>query len=236
MTKSFALKLAATSLVLASNFTYATGMLPETSVVLIEESDGEGTIDVKNTDKTPVLLTTTLENIPQDTEELLIVNPPVARVEPGKSQRVRFMLTTQTPLKTERLKRVIFEGVPPQEKDKNALVTTVRQNLPVIIRPAGLAVDYAPWKHLTWSIIGDQLVVSNQTAYVVRMNQGVQSLPDNGNWKLSRPYVLPGETLTLSADGKTDTSKTRQVRLFPATSWGGAVGAYETSLSSPKAP
>jgi len=144
----------AAALWLFSACVQATGVLPESSVVIVEEGDGEGAINLQNTDSFPVLLLTTLQNIEQDTEKLLVVTPPAARVEPGKTQRVRFMLTAKTPLKTERLKRVVFEGVPPQEKDKNVVRMTVRQNLPVIIRPAGLARDEAPWKRLIWSLKG----------------------------------------------------------------------------------
>jgi P pilus assembly chaperone PapD len=113
------LTLSAMSLALMAGQSHATGMIPETSVVIVEAADGEGAINVKNSDSFPVLLMTTLENIPDDNESLLLVTPPAARVEAGKSQRVRFILTSKTPLKTERLKRVIFEGVPPKEKGKN---------------------------------------------------------------------------------------------------------------------
>lgn len=139
----------AAALLFVSAHSQASGMVPETSVVIVEESDGEGAINIKNTDAFPVLLLTTLKDIAEDSESMLVVTPPAARVEPGKNQRVRFILTAKTPLKTERLKRVTFEGVPPQQKGKNEVRMTVRQNLPVIIRPAGLEKDLAPWKRLT---------------------------------------------------------------------------------------
>ncbi len=132
------------ALYLFSATALASGAVPDSSVVIVEGADGEGSINVKNTDPYPVLLLTQLENIPEDSENLLTVTPPAARVEPGKSQSVRFLLTSKEPLKTERLKRVTFEGVPPQQKGKSEVRMTVRQNLPLIIRPAGLARDEAP--------------------------------------------------------------------------------------------
>ena len=128
-------------------------MVPESSVVVIEESDGEAAMNVTNTDRYPLLLTTTLQSIRQDTEALLLVSPPAIRVEGGKTQKVRFLLHASAPLKTERLRRVIFSGIPPRSKDKNEVRMSISQNLPVIIRPAGLPRDESPWKRLTLSLI-----------------------------------------------------------------------------------
>lgn len=224
-------KILTAALWVVSSFTYAAGMVPETSVVIVEAADGEGSINIRNTDNLPLLLTTTLENIPQDTDELLIVTPPAARVEPGKSQRVRFMLTSKEPLKTERLKRVIFEGIPPQQKGKTEIRMTIRQNLPVIIRPAGLARVDAPWEKLIWKFSGGNMVVSNPSPYVVRLDQGIKTLPDNTNWKLPNSYVLPGQTLTLTPDGGRVLGTARQVRISPATTWGFSVNSYDALLT-----
>ncbi|MFH2359849.1 fimbria/pilus chaperone family protein [Klebsiella sp. KE9767] len=222
------------SLCLLSLGVQASGVLPESSVVIIEEGDGEGAINLQNTDNFPVLLLTEVQNIEEDTEKLLVVTPPVARVEPGKVQRVRFILTTKIPLKTERLKRVIFEGVPPQENGKNEVRMTVRQNLPVIIRPAGLTRDEAPWKHLVWSQKSGVISVSNPSPYVVRLGQGITTLPDNTTWMLPHTYVLPGQRLTLSRQvsrSVSDAKSARKVRISPATTWGFTVDNYETPLA-----
>lgn len=209
----------------------ATGVVPESSVVIVEEGEGDGAINVRNTDAFPVLLLTTLQDIEQDTEKLLIATPPAARVEPGKTQRVRFMLASKKPLKTERFKRVVFEGVPPQEKDKNIVRTTLRQNLPVIIRPDGLARDEAPWKRLEWSLKAGELSVNNPSPYVVRLGQGVTTLPDRSTWMLPHAYVLPGQRLTLTLDGKQLNGTSSSVRLSPATTWGFTVDSFEAPLA-----
>ncbi|VEI65429.1 fimbria/pilus chaperone family protein [Serratia rubidaea] len=225
-------KSGAVALCLLSAGASATGMVPETSVVIVEQADGEGAINIKNTDAFPVLLLTTLVDTADDKDSLLAVTPPAARVEPGKTQRVRFIVTSKTPLKTERLKRVTFEGVPPQQKGKNEVRMTVRQNLPVIIRPAGLERDLAPWKRLKWTLNGDALTVSNPSPYVVRLGQGVQTLPDNTNWILPNSYVLPGQTLTVKPDGgKQKSGASQQVRISPATTWGYTVNSYDAPLS-----
>ncbi len=92
----------------------ADGMVPDTSVVIVNEADGEATVSVTNTDNKMALLHVTLENIPEDSDTLLFVTPPLTRVEASKSQLVRFILQTQAPLQTQRLKRAIFEGMPAQ--------------------------------------------------------------------------------------------------------------------------
>lgn len=213
---------------LCSPLAMSTGMLPETSIVIVEGKDGEGAINVKNSDGWPAILVTSLEYLPEDEADLLLVTPPTARVEAGKQQRVRFILKSKAPLKTERLQRVIFEGIPPKEKGKSEVKMTVRQNLPVLIRPADLPQNDAPWKLLSWSLNGNALTVKNDSPYVVRMNQGVKTLPDNRSWMLPNPYLLPGQSFTLKNDSAGSASS---VRLFPATTWGFATDFYDAPLS-----
>ncbi|AIR61146.1 fimbrial protein [Cedecea neteri] len=222
----------ATFLLMNVTSVYAAGMIPETSVVIINENDGEGAINIQNSDEQPLLLVTTLQNTVDDKiTNLLSVTPPAARVEPGKSQRVRFILIDKTPLKTERLGRVIFEGVPPQKKDENIIQMNVRQNLPLLIRPAGLVKDDSPWKRLTWKQAGNQLTVSNDSPYVVRLGQGIQTLPDNVSWTLPQSYVLPGQKITISPDKDKQPGVASSVRISPATTWGYSVATYDAPVS-----
>ena len=112
----------------------ADGMLPETTVVVLYEEDGEATLSIKNTDAGPALLHSVVENVPEDLEPLLIVTPPVTRVEAGDTQLVRFISTLKQPLKTQRLKRVSFEGIPQARAAGGATIgITLRQNLPLIL-------------------------------------------------------------------------------------------------------
>lgn len=210
----------------------ADGMVPDTSVVIVNEADGEASVSVTNTDQSLSLLHVTLEDIPEDKESLLFVTPPLARVEPSKSQLVRFILQPGTPLKTQRLKRVIFEGIAQDRTAAQAgharVGVTVRQNLPVIIHPKGLAPNRTPWTGLTWSLKNDQLSVHNPTPYVVRLAQELFLLPGKSSALLPRTYVLPGETLSVTAKGATATT----VRLQPATVYGFAVPHYEAPIDS----
>ncbi|WP_447892104.1 fimbria/pilus chaperone family protein [Pseudomonas marginalis] len=216
---------------LPTTYAQADGMVPDTSVVIIYETDGEAAVSVTNTDSQLALLHVTLEDVPEDTESLLVVTPPLSRVEPSKSQLVRFILQSQQPLLTQRLKRAIFEGMPqgrPATEAGHARVgVTVRQNLPVIIHPKGLARNRTPWTLLSWSQHGATLQVRNDSPYVVRLAQELRLLPGDGKAMLPRTYVLPGETLSMPATG----GPASTVRLQPATVYGFAVAAYEAPLT-----
>ncbi|QGA52770.1 fimbria/pilus chaperone family protein [Pseudomonas brassicacearum] len=204
------------------------GMVPETPVVIVDQGKGEATLTVRNTDAQPALLHSSVIHLPQDQDPLLVLSPPVARVEPGQSQQVRFILHTTVPLKTERLKRVQFEGIQSRPAGNGAQIAMgVRQNIPVILRPAGLAVERAPWKRLVWSAKGGLVRVNNPSPYVVRLARSVSLIPGGAMLDLGRTYILPGEVLTLS----TPSSLATHVRLFPATTYGFATDSYDAHLS-----
>lgn len=212
---------------------FADGMIPETSVVIVNAADGETTIKVTNSDSKPALLHVKLLDIPEDKEPLLLVTPPVSRVEGGATQQVRFILRDgKAPITTQRLKRVVFEGIPQNRNGGTAaqVGVSVRQNMPVIINPKGLARNEAPWTSLKWSLNSGKLTVSNDTPYVVRLSQEVKLLPMNAEAQLPRSYVLPGEHLTVDAPAISSAAK--QVRIFPATVYGFAVQAYESPLNA----
>ncbi len=209
----------------------ATGMVPETSVVLINEADGEATMRVRNSESSPQLLYTAVNHIEEDQEDLVVVTPPVARVEGNDTQVVRFILSNKTPLKTERLARVVFEGIPPKStKAGEARVTmAVRQDLPLIIRPKGVPLEREPWKKLRISVAGDEAVIENPSPYVVRLAQSVQFQPGMETADLPRPYILPETTVKVPL--KAMPAAPVSVRLFPATVYGFVVENYDVPLT-----
>lgn len=217
-----------------SQVTLAAGMVPETSVVLISVADGEGVINVTNTDAEVALLYTSLENLPEDQENFVIATPPVARVEAGEKQLVRFIIQSESPITTQRLKRVNFEGVP--QKDPNAppqVSMTVRQNLPVLITPADLPPKSDPWTLLKWSVNGQTLTVKNDSRYVVRMNQQVNVMPAKIQLVLPRTYILPGQTDHFELPSGTVLAADATVQIYPASTYGYAVKPFYAPLSKP---
>ncbi|WP_171956354.1 fimbria/pilus chaperone family protein [Stenotrophomonas maltophilia] len=231
---SFAQVLAATAIATAlgiyGNAAQASGMVPATSVLIIREADGEATMQVTNSDSHVSLLHVSLQDVPEDLEPLLLVTPPLSRVESGKSQAVRFVLMDRVgkaPLTVQRMKRVIFAGIPPTREKSNAakVGVTVQQNLPVIIHPKGLAENRKPWEGLNWVVEGGALMASNPSPYVVRMAQTVKLLPSNATVTLPKTYLLPGETMTAPIPA-TEVA-VEKVVLQPATVYGYAVQNYE---------
>lgn len=204
-------------------------MQPETTVVILYEENGEATINVKNTDSAPALLHSVIENLPEDPEPLLIVTPPITRVEAGDTQLVRFISTLKAPLKTQRLKRVSFEGIPQARTSGGATIgITLRQNLPLILHPEGLPRHQAPWELLKWKIKGDRLTVHNDSAYVVRLAPDLQLNPQSQVAILPRSYVLPGEVLTAKTQGPL--SGASSVVFQPATVYGFSVDHYQADV------
>lgn len=205
-------------------------MLPETTVVLLYEEQGEATLTIKNTDAVPALLHSVVENVPEDLEPLLVVTPPITRVEAGETQLVRFISTLKAPLKTQRLKRVTFEGIPQARAAGGATIgITLRQNLPLILHPRGLPVHHTPWELLKWRRMGDRLTVHNDSAYVVRLTPQVQLLPQHVQATLPRAYVLPGDTLTVAVQGAL--TGLTAVEFQPATAYGFSVESYRALVT-----
>lgn len=214
----------------ASAYSIAAGMQPSTSVVLVDAEQGEASMNVKNTDQVAALLYTSLQNIEEDPEKLLIVTPPVTRVEAGETQLVRFILQSKEPLKTQRLMRVYFEGIPlSSSKKPNSVGVTVRQNLPVIISPSNLAAESEPWKHVKLALCDGKLQVTNNSPYVVRLAQAGTLQPSGAAISFPKPYLLPNTKLDLKV---ASTANATSVRIHPASVYGFAVDQYDTPLSA----
>lgn len=62
---------------------FAAGMVPETTLLLIDEANHGGVMSVKNTDSIPTLLYTSINDIEGNNGVKLNVTQPVVRLEPG---------------------------------------------------------------------------------------------------------------------------------------------------------
>ncbi|MNF87918.1 putative fimbrial chaperone protein [compost metagenome] len=102
----------------------------------------------------------------------------------------------------------------------------VRQNIPVILRPASLPVEREPWKGLSWSLRDGKVQVRNASPYVVRLAKSVSIMPLGIPLDLPRTYVLPGEELVLTGAEVVGAT----VRLSPASTYGFAMGTYDAPL------
>jgi len=218
---------------------HAAGMLPESTVVLINEADGEASMVVTNTDPGPSLLYTTIQAVGEDPKPPVVLTPPVARVEPGKKQTVRFMLTNAEPLTVERYARVTFDGIPePTPDGKNTVSLTVRQNLPIVIHPKSLPEDKTPWTRLKWSINGDMLTATNDSPYVVRVDQKLKLMPGDVEVTLPKSYLVPGGKTEVKLQERKDERSNvlkndfAQAVMTPFTAYGYAAAPYEAAISA----
>jgi P pilus assembly chaperone PapD len=227
---NLALIISSVLLPLLPNISHATGMVPETTVLLIDEAEGGGSMNVKNTDDKAALLYTTIQEIDGSSNKgaMLVATQPIVRLEAGQTQRVRFVLNTTEPLQVEQYKRVIFEGIPQAKAvGKKQIITTIRQNLPVIIHPKGLPEFTTPWEKLEWKAQGNVLTVTNPSPYVVRMSPQVVTKPSKISGSFDKTFILPGETLTVHL---TSSTTDKQVEMFPASRFGFEVGSYAASM------
>lgn len=215
-----------------STFAQASGVLPETSTVIINEAEHGGSINVTNTEKTPVLLYTKIYDLADDHEPKLITTQPVARLEPGQVQRVRFVLSETSPLKVEHIKRVAFEGIVENKKTGSRINLGVRQDLPVIIVPASAGrVKNDLWSDLEWSANGNSLQVKNTGVSVVRLDPHLNVLPARTSLTLKKSYLLPGETLSVAMPAGKSLSAQQSVEFSPVTRYGFDVGKKTVPLN-----
>ncbi|WP_273828371.1 fimbria/pilus chaperone family protein [Pseudomonas sp. SBT1-2] len=229
--KTKLLFLSAAMLATFSSLSQAAGMVPESTVVLVNVADGEGTMNVTNSDDKAMLLYTSLENLPGDEESLVVVSPPVARVEAGEKQLVRFIVQSDQPITTQRLKRVSFEGIPQADPGAKAKIgVTVRQNLPVLISPGDLPKKQDPWTVLEWSLNGRDLTVKNDSRYVVRLNQAFSVMPADLKLELPATYILPGQTQHFELPAGTTLGADAKVRIYPVTTYGFATQPFDAPL------
>ncbi|GFN46496.1 fimbria/pilus chaperone family protein [Candidatus Regiella insecticola] len=214
---------------------YAAGMEPETSLLLLNMAEGGGSINVKNSDHQASLLHVTLYDLPDykdKTVPQVIATQPISRVEGGEIQRVRFVVSSAEPIKVEHFKRVIFEGIQQRTPGSQKVAFTVRQDLPVLIRPKGLPEVKDPWTRLTWSVKGKELTVTNPSPYVVRLSPQLQLLPSKTAATLAKTYILPGQTLTAKVASTASLAGNTQIKLMPASRYGFQVDDYFAPLVS----
>lgn len=213
----------------------AEGMQPATSVVILPTDAKVTTIKVTNTGETAELLLVEILPIDEDTEDVALVQPGMAEalVKPGREQQVTFtLLDSARASKVQRLRRVVFEGAkgrPKRDNTPHEVNVTVRQNLPLIVHPAGLELIRDPWKFLAWTRSGGNITVSNDSPYVVRLAQEIRVLPSNTPLGLEESYVLPGRRLTLKLPAAA--ASDHQVRIFPATVYGFATDHFDAPLT-----
>lgn len=207
-------------------------MKPESPMLLINENEGGGSMNVQNTDEFESLLYVKIHNLPDDPQPKLFVTQPVTRVGANKIQRVRFILSSDRPLQQEHLKRVTFEGIRPKTEEKSSSIDlNIRHNIPVIIHPKNLPFISDPWKELVWSVENGYLKVKNPGRYVVRLSQNITLLPSGKTASLEKTYVLPGQSLNVQMNKKEILTSIQIVRIETLSKYGYESGKVEMNIT-----
>jgi len=216
-------------LVVGSGLSYADGIEPESSLILLNEKDNGATFKVTNKNPFDILLYVKVVDLPDDKQPQVLVTQPVVRVGAGQTQRVRFVLNAAAPLAVEHIKRVIFEGIAPRDpKGEKKIQFNLRHNIPMLIHPTGMPLVAEPWQDLKWQFNQGRLQVSNAGKSVVRLSQEITLLPANKKVELSKTYLLPGEVQTL--DVPKLAQNTDKVKLTTLTKYGYLVGTVEQAV------
>lgn len=214
---------------LSASAAFAAGMRPEVPVLFIDDQTREATINVLNTDNSPALLHSTLQTIPEDPENKLIITPQLVKVEGGKKQQIRVVLKDGIKLEKQKMQRIDFVSIPQDDGKKNRARILIGQNIPVILSPASLPLNTTPWTGLTFHRTGSSLSVENPTPYIVRLTKQVDLLPGKTSVELKKTYILPGEKLTLALPQAT-ANNVKSVRLHPVTRYGVLTTPYNAQL------
>ncbi|WP_322090186.1 fimbria/pilus periplasmic chaperone [Burkholderia cenocepacia] len=210
--------------------------------VVYNASDSEVTLKVSNEGKSPALTQTWLDKgDPQSDPSKLnlpfILTPPLARIDPGKSQTIRISYTGE-PLPEDRETLFYFNllEVPPKptvdEGGSNYLQLAFRSRLKFFFRPKGLkkGANEAPGL-LQWQLVSlggkSALQVSNPTPYYITI---IEAHIGNGE-KVAKitdsEMVAPAEKVTLPLSGKAGTNA--KVEFTTLNDFGGPV-SHEVSL------
>lgn len=214
---------------LSASAVYAAGMKPEVPVLFLDDQNREVTINVLNTDNSTALLHSSLQTIPEDPENKLIITPQLVRVDGGKKQQIRVVLKDGVKLDKQKMQRIDFVSIPQDDGKKNRARILIGQNIPVIISPADLPLNTSPWTGLTFQRAGSSLSVENPTPYIVRLTKQVDLLPGKQSVELKNTYILPGEKFTVALPASAADNVT-SVRLHPVTRYGILTTPFDAKL------
>ncbi|CAI0698225.1 fimbria/pilus periplasmic chaperone [Serratia ficaria] len=203
--------------------------------ILVDQKKGESTLRVDNIGNYSVLLFSSVADnalSQRGKDPLFILSPPVARIDPGKSQLVRIMLNDPAQLDPTRqqMRHLYFQEIPDMGKGDNLLKVNARHRVVAVASPEALKENKTPWRDLVWQPQQDRLQLKNTGPYVVRLVPSIRQLPGNQPLILEQPYLLPGQTIT-TRQGERLARGTTQIQFTPISSTGRAVPAVVAPLS-----
>ncbi|MEH3481079.1 MULTISPECIES: fimbria/pilus periplasmic chaperone [Enterobacter] len=204
----------------------ATGIKTDIALLVVNTDDAGGQVNIQNTGSLPIMLLTRISPCGDGRTPLFSIMPPLVHIDENKTQRIRFTFIGNRNIHTQRLVFANLEAFPVGHEGSHS----VRQSLPIIVNPQGVALKSDPWTLLQWSMVNEQLTVHNSSPYVIRLSKEIETLPGRDEWQLSQSYLLPDERLVLTAKKKLLTGKVTQVVLHPMSNEGNTMGRYTATL------
>ncbi len=199
----------------------------QSNTVILEERDGRTAFEVTNTGKEPILLVSKVEDLVDGNKMSgnVLVTPAVTRIDPGQAQVVNFSLKKGVKLDREYMLRASFEGV--TQKAERGMRMPIRQQIGFILQPKSVATEPRPWQGLRFAVEGNDVVVSNPGKHVIRMGPNLTVRPSGATGVLPRPYIMPGESLTVRFE---NLGEAHAVKIVPLSRYGFAMDADELPL------
>ena len=211
--------------------------------VIYDAAEPEVTVKLSNNGELPALAQTWLDkgdpqSKPETVDVPFTVSPPIARIDPGKSQTLRITYTGEAlPQDRESVLYLNMLEVPPKAKAAaNKLELAFRTRIKFFFRPTGLpgSAMAAPGQ-LTWTLNHEPdhpaITVHNPSAFHVSVtnvavtNAGKTAKNDEGF------MVAPGETSVVPLKGEVSASAEAKVSYRAINDFGGEL-AGETALTS----
>lgn len=202
----FIIRLLISSLVLINGLAYASFQL-ETMTVILDASEQRKVFSVKNMGTEPILLSTKVADIEGGSTfaQNVIISPPITRIEPNQSQQINFVLKKGVNLSQEALLKVSFQGIGAERKNTTRM--PIRQDIAMLVIPAGMRVSQSPWDTLVVKQQGKQLMLENTGQQVIRLSPNFTGLPGNEIYNLGQFYLRPGENRTVTIKRELDDIK-----------------------------
>lgn len=173
----------------------------ETMTVILDADEGRKVFNVKNTGNEPMLLSTKVSDLPESEPmaKNIIISPPIIRIEPQESQQINFLLKKGVSISDEAILKVSFQGV--GESKSNTTKMPIRQDVAMLIVPAGMTLSQTPWDNLSVVQKNEQLIFTNTGKQVIRLSPSITALPSKKTYSIGQFYITPGEKKIIDVSG-----------------------------------
>lgn len=163
--------------------------------VIYDGSKKEASLSVRNPDNSPYLVQSSIDTLTGGVQKApFIMTPPLFRLDGGKENLMRIILTDNLPQDKESMYWLRVKGIPSAPRGKNTLQIAIATSIKLIYRPDTLKsinVENEANK-LSWQRVGNQLQVKNGAPCFINFNE----ISVAGKKLDNVSYVAPGSTAT----------------------------------------